>query len=77
MDVKTIVELISQGGLIPVLILLLFAGHKKWIVPGWYVKEILNDRNEWKEAALHGTRIASRAVDLAAAGKDSNGTPAS
>lgn len=72
MTIAELVTLIGQGGVIPLFIIILYTGVKKKWVFGWYLTELLNDRNEWKEAALHGTRVASRAVDLAASGEVSD-----
>jgi hypothetical protein len=60
-----IVTLISQGGLIPFLVIVLYMGVKKHWVFGWYARELEEDRNEWKQAAQEGTFVARRAIDTA------------
>lgn len=46
-------------------LVILYAGWKKWWVFGWQYRDLERDRNEWKNAALNGTLVARKAVDLA------------
>ena len=36
---------------------------RKWVF-GWQYNDVVKDRDEWKTAALRGTRIAERVVTL-------------
>lgn len=54
--------LTGPGGLLVALLVIIYTGVKKLWVFGWYAREIRADRDEWKEAALRGTRVAERVV---------------
>lgn len=56
--------LTGPGGLLIALLVIIYTGTKKLWVFGWYVKELRADREEWKQAALQGTRIAERVVTV-------------
>lgn len=49
------------------LVILLYGGSRKdpWWVFGWMFKERTLERNEWKKAALKGTLLAKRSVEVA------------
>ena len=61
-DTDLIRLLLGPGGLLVALIIIIFTGVRKIWVFGWYAKEMKADRDEWKEAALRGTRVAERVV---------------
>ena len=54
--------LTGPGGLLVALLIIIYTGVRKLWVFGWYAKEVMQDREEWKEAALRGTRVAERVV---------------
>lgn len=56
--------LTGPGGLLVALLIIIYTGVRKLWVFGWYAKEIRADRDEWKEAALRGTRVAERVVSV-------------
>lgn len=65
MDVKSIVDIISQGGAVGLLAFFLVAGFKGWIVWGREFQrevgrreEVEKERNDWRELALRGTNLA-------------------
>ena len=64
MDAELIRILTGPGGLLVALLVIIFTGMKKKWVFGWYAREIREDRDEWKEAALRGTRVAERVVSV-------------
>jgi hypothetical protein len=35
----------------------------KWVVFGWTYSDMREDRDRWREIALSGTKLASRAVE--------------
>jgi hypothetical protein len=65
MDVKSLVDIISQGGAVGLLAFFLVAGFKGWIVWGREFnretqrrKEVEQERNDWRDLALRGTNLA-------------------
>lgn len=54
--------LLGPAGVTVLLLLITFGGWKKWWVFGWQYKDMEAEKNEWKEAALRGTRVAERVV---------------
>lgn len=62
MSAELIRLLTGPGGLLVALLVIIYTGVKKLWVFGWYAKELRADREEWKEAALRGTRVAERVV---------------
>lgn len=62
---QEILKIISEAGVIGLLIVIVWTGlTKKWVF-GWYAEEIIKDRDEWKEAAKSGTYLAKTAVNTA------------
>lgn len=71
MDVKSIVDLLSQGGAISILAWFLVAGFKGWIVWGREFereiarrKEVEQERNDWRDLALRGTNLAESLTEV-------------
>lgn len=61
----TVLTLIQgPAGALVLALLILYGGRKKWWVFGWQYTELLHERDEWKTAALRGTRIAERVVTI-------------
>lgn len=58
----TTLDYISRAGVIVLLIIIIYGGYKKWWVFGWQYKECVDEKNEWKEAALKSTHTAESAV---------------
>lgn len=54
--------LLGPFGTLVLTLLILYGGRRKWWVFGWYAQEVAKERDEWKEAALRGTRIAEVVV---------------
>jgi len=65
MTIADIWNLISQGGLPVIALLILIGGHKKWWVFGWQYTELQTQLTEWRELALNGTLAADKALGLA------------
>lgn len=55
-------SILGPGGALVLALFILFGGWRRWWVFGWLYKDLEQEKNEWKEAALRGTRIAERAV---------------
>jgi hypothetical protein len=71
-DLTTLVEFLSKGGLVGVLVAILIAGMKGYWVWGWSYKECLErerqlrqERDEWRDLAVHGMDLADRGINLA------------
>lgn len=54
--------LLGPFGTLVLSLVILFGGWKRWWVFGWHYRETLAEKNEWKEIALRGTKIAEKAV---------------
>ena len=65
--------LTGPGGLLVALLVIIFTGMKKKWVFGWYAREILEDRDEWKQAALRATTIGERVVTVHERQEDDKG----
>lgn len=65
MDNGLLDTLLGPAGALVFAILVLYGGWRKWWVFGWQYREAISEKEEWKRAALEGTRVASKAVDLA------------
>ena len=66
--------LLGPLGLTVALLVVLFAGYKGWWVWGKDYARMEKEKDEWKEAALRGTRVAERAVTIHEAAKEPNET---
>lgn len=65
MTVQELADLIlGQAGTLVMALVILFGGWKRWWVFGWQYREVSQEKNEWKEAALRGTKIAEQVVTL-------------
>lgn len=56
--------LLGPLGTLVLALFILYSGWKRWWVFGWHYKETVEEKNEWKEAALRGTKIAEKVVEL-------------
>lgn len=67
-DVVTLIDIVSQGGLVALLTIALFGAVREWWVPGPIHRRLLSESHareqEWKRMALEGTNLADRAVEL-------------
>lgn len=61
---ELITLLTGPGGLLVALLVIIFTGMRRMWVFGWQYADCVIEKNEWKEAALRGTRIAERAVTV-------------
>jgi hypothetical protein len=66
MTLQDVIKLILQGGVAPLLLVIVYTGHKGYWVFRREITECQRDRDEWKEMALSGTLLARRATELAA-----------
>jgi hypothetical protein len=56
--------LLGPLGTLVFALFVIFAGWRKWWVFGWQYRDLIGDRDEWKNAALRGTRVAERTIAL-------------
>lgn len=64
-------DIISGGGLVGLLVIILVAGMRGYWVWGWAYKEgiarekqLREERDEWRDLAIHGVTLADRGVSL-------------
>jgi hypothetical protein len=62
--------LLGPTGTLVLALFILFSGWKRWWVFGWHYKEQVAEKNEWKKAALRGTQLAEKVVDIQKADKE-------
>jgi hypothetical protein len=65
LSLRELLSVISDGGVLGLLIMILFGLVKRWWVVGWVYEDCAKERDEWKDLALSGTRAAEQAVTLA------------
>ena len=63
MDITALYELINKGGVGALLLIIVVAGIKRCWVPGWLYRQILKERDEWKQLALRGSSLATRIIN--------------
>ena len=60
---NSIVDLITgPGGALIFALVVLWAGWKKYWVFGWVYKDAVEEKKEWKNAAMRGVTVAERVV---------------
>lgn len=62
--------LTGPGGALVFALVILWAGAKKYWVFGWVYKGVEEEKNEWKNVALRGTKIAEKVVHRAEEERD-------
>ena len=63
MDITALYELINKGGVGALLLIIVVAGINRYLVPGWLYRQILKERDEWKQLALRGSSLATRIIN--------------
>lgn len=64
-EASSLLAFLRDGGIVSMLILIVVGGMRRWYVWDWQYRELEKQRDEWKELARGGTRLADRAVGLA------------
>ena len=64
MDFNDILNFVDKGGTIGLLVVILIGGMRAWWVWGWLYREVVEEKNEWKDIALRGIISAEEAVDI-------------
>ena len=62
---QQLLDVVTQGGVIGILVLIIAGGARQWWVWGWHYRIVVKDRDEWKRMALRNTVLAERATDAA------------
>jgi Mn2+/Fe2+ NRAMP family transporter len=62
---QVLTQILGPLGALVFALFIIFSGFKRWWVFGWQYKEKVRELNEWKDAALRGTRVVERVVTLA------------
>lgn len=71
LTIQDLFKYLSQGGVLGLLIIMVYGGYKKWWVFGWIYQQSEDrtskaekERDDWRDLALHGTNLAEQTVDL-------------
>jgi hypothetical protein len=71
MDIKSIVDLVSQGGAVALLIFFFVSGYKGFIIWGRELtreierrQQVEKERDDWRELALKGTNLAQSLTEV-------------
>ena len=69
MTVEQVIDLVSRGGVITLLIFIGWGGYKQWWVWGWVYRErqdtvirLREQRDEWQRMAMANSGIAEEAI---------------
>jgi hypothetical protein len=60
-----LLSVVSDGGVIGLLLVVLVGGARAWWVWGWVYRASVRDRDMWRRLALSGTNLAERTLRLA------------
>lgn len=58
MDPGQILDLITDFGIIGLLVFIIFAGMKKWWVFGWQYRECKRELDDWRTIALRALNVS-------------------
>lgn len=64
MDAKAIFDFLNSAGVLGFALLVIVAFLRGWVHTSREFDGVVKDRDEWKELALRGTRIADRAMQV-------------
>lgn len=65
MSVDDILRILNVSGVVGLLILIILGGARRLWVFGWQYRELWEDRERWKEAALKHTVLAQNSTNVA------------
>lgn len=60
----SILDYISKGGFVVLLLAIIYGGMKKWWVFGWQYEECRSSEAQWKEVALKSQHIADASASI-------------
>lgn len=65
MDLNEIVMIADRGGVLALLVVIIWGGIRGWYVWRWQYKELEQDRDWWRSTAMRSVQITEAAVDQA------------
>lgn len=60
-----LLSLVDKGGVVAALAMVVIAVIRGWLVPGHSYRDLMEDRDFWRQAALTTTNAAEKAVSIA------------
>jgi len=63
MDFGQVLDLISKGGVVALLLIIVVGGVKKIWVFGWIYSELQADRDRWMNLAMENLHLAKQATE--------------
>lgn len=64
MTIAELLDIVTKGGVIATLLIVIVGGFRKWYVWYWQYNELLVDRNFWRGMALSGGQQTEKAIGL-------------
>lgn len=65
MNAADILQTVRDAGVTGLLVFALIGGFRQWWVFGWHHREIVKEREEWKQLALYGTHLSEKSIEVA------------
>jgi hypothetical protein len=65
LTIRELLDILSQGGILGLLVLIIYGGYKRYWVWGWSYSDKVREADEWKRLALSGTALAEKAIGVA------------
>lgn len=63
-DIQSALRIISDAGVIGLLVAILIGGSRGWWVFGHHYKNLMSERDEWRRLALNGNGLAERGTRI-------------
>jgi hypothetical protein len=71
MNLQEFFKYVNDGGVFGLFTLILVGGFRKWWTWGWAysemearLRQVEQERDDWRQLALHGTSLAEQTVNL-------------
>jgi hypothetical protein len=71
LTIQELLDILSQAGVLGMLVFIIYGGYKRLWVWGWSYAEKAKEAEEWKRLALSGTALAEKAIGVAKQGQES------
>ena len=65
MTVAELLDIVTKGGVIGLLMVIILGGWRRWYVWKWAYDELRTERDFWRDMALSGGRLAEKATGIA------------
>jgi len=62
-DVSTLLEIVQSGGIIALLIVIIYGGSKNWWVFGWQYRKQVEETEWWKNVCVRLLNISESAIE--------------